>query len=236
MVPTVPVPTAGTASVRMTLVQPHIDSFNQLLAESVTRGIVAAPRQICDLHTTKLGKNHLSIYMTSIDIGYPGAMTDSSSMWTTPRECRERQSTYCAPMNLTCACTLHGGEVEAFTTGIGDLPIMVLSSRSVQALCNYCIISTQMQSRRNECSIFGLKSRGNMQQTNSVIKLPHLGRYRSWWLLCHQWHRKGHKTTAGSVYYISSGTTNRMTGSNAKHGPCSQAPCLLQSGAPFYQV
>ena len=92
-------------------------------------GVIAAPRQICTIQPLNLDPIVLSIHMTSIEIGYPIVNDDSRSTNLTPRECRERQITYSAPMKATFTCRLDRGDSEVITKTIGHLPIMVLSNR-----------------------------------------------------------------------------------------------------------
>jgi len=94
---------------------PHIESYNQLVAESALRGISTTPRQVC---IANHGRSTVSLRATSIDFGYPAS---------TPRECRERQITYSAPIKLSFSYLLDGSEAEVIT-GAGVIPVMVLSN------------------------------------------------------------------------------------------------------------
>lgn len=118
--------------------QAHIHSFNQLLGESAFLGISALPRQICYLADPHSKPITLSINASSIDFGYPVVHDDlSSDKALTPRECRERQLTYSAPVNVTFTCRLNGSDDEVLTKMIGYLPIMVLSNRSTPMNVHY---------------------------------------------------------------------------------------------------
>lgn len=115
----------------MAATQPHIHSFNHLITKNIMDGVIATPQQICTVQPFNLDPIELSIRMTSIEIGYPNISDDlHGSVNLTPRECRERQITYSAPMKVTFACRLDRGDPEILTKTIGHLPIMVLSNRS----------------------------------------------------------------------------------------------------------
>ena len=110
--------------------QPHIHSFNQLVGESADLGVAAVPRQHCTIEIPELQPMILSIKATSIEFGYPIAQEHLCKDATlTPRECRERQITYSAPVNVSFICGLNGSDDEVLTKMIGYLPIMVLSNR-----------------------------------------------------------------------------------------------------------
>lgn len=72
-------------------------------------------------------------------------------------------------MNLTCACTLHGGEVEAFTSGIGDLPIMVLSSR-----CNLAGMNARslVSSREEDTEVGGYFIINGIEKVIRLLQVP----------------------------------------------------------------
>jgi len=91
------------------------------------RGITRTPEQICMIDVPIRRANvALKVRMTSVEFGYPIAQNQAQI---TPRECRERQVTYSAPVTMTFTC-MFDGEVEVIRMGIGLLPIMVLSRRS----------------------------------------------------------------------------------------------------------
>lgn len=115
----------------LAMTQPHVDSFNQFICESICEGITSAPPYGCvveGLHPQE--KFHVSFQATSITIGYPvifDELHETTNL--TPRECRERRKTYSAPMNVTFACRFNDGGSETLTKTIGEMPIMVLSNR-----------------------------------------------------------------------------------------------------------
>mmetsp|Transcript_1162 Transcript_1162/g.3434 ORF Transcript_1162/g.3434 Transcript_1162/m.3434 type:complete len:144 (+) Transcript_1162:56-487(+) len=100
----------------MSVALPHINSFNQLVAETKFGGISVCTKK-CAIRTT------------SIDFGYPVSQNTSHNRFITPRECRETRTSYSAPMSITFSCSLHGGEEEVVTTHAGAFPVMVLSNR-----------------------------------------------------------------------------------------------------------
>mmetsp|Transcript_1159 Transcript_1159/g.3421 ORF Transcript_1159/g.3421 Transcript_1159/m.3421 type:complete len:1139 (+) Transcript_1159:56-3472(+) len=122
----------------MSVALPHINSFNQLVAETKFGGISVCTKK-CAIRTT------------SIDFGYPVSQNTSHNRFITPRECRETRTSYSAPMSITFSCSLHGGEEEVVTTHAGAFPVMVLSNR---CFCSFHAIYTQSHSLR--CSLTGL--------------------------------------------------------------------------------
>ena len=115
--------------------QPHIQSFDQFINESLPRGISGIIPQHCVLEGPQ-ERIEVSFRPVSINIGYPTDPEDEfgGTMNLTPRACRECKATYSAPIDVTFECRVDGGHAEILTMSIGRLPIMVLSLR-----CHACL-------------------------------------------------------------------------------------------------
>ena len=64
-----------------------------------------------------------------VSIGMPNKGDDSADTRLYPADCRERHISYTAPMVATICHRLNGGVVERFQKKLGDIPVMVKSSR-----------------------------------------------------------------------------------------------------------
>lgn len=150
--------------------QAHIHSFNQLLGESAFLGISALPRQICSLADPHSKPITLSINASSIDFGYPVVHDDlSSNKALTPRECRERQLTYSAPVNVTFTCRLNGSDDEVLTKMIGYLPIMVLSNRCLLKGLNE---KSLIGSREEDAELGGYFIVNGLEKVIRLLQVP----------------------------------------------------------------
>ena len=111
--------------------QPHIQSFNQFMDETLAIGVTGVPPQKFVLEGPSKERLHVSFCVASVNIGHPTVLDDDfvSVIHLTPRESRECKATYSAPMDVTFECCVDGRTVEIFTRSIGHLPIMVLSHR-----------------------------------------------------------------------------------------------------------
>jgi len=106
--------------------QPHIHSFNEFLRKHLNSVIRGTPPQVCGVDK----KCHVVLRVTSIAIGYPmqcGEVDPRAKL--IPRECRERQVTYSAPMSVTFECSRANSDHLETRTQTGSIPIMVLSNR-----------------------------------------------------------------------------------------------------------
>lgn len=108
--------------------QPHVDSFNFHLD--------IMPTAVSSMHPIRFSIPsqtnavlHISLRMTSHEVGYPMSLEgDSEQRRTTPRECRELGRTYSGPAKVECEMKI-GHERSAVWKSIGDMPVMVRSSR-----------------------------------------------------------------------------------------------------------
>lgn len=110
------------------IVSPHVDSFNYFLEYGLAEAIEDIPA-----YETKIDDNLIiRMKFKDIHIGYP-IKKDSSLLMNnklTPREAREREMSYSAPMQGNISITINDTEQEMnISSRFGDLPIMVMSSR-----------------------------------------------------------------------------------------------------------
>mmetsp|Transcript_6260 Transcript_6260/g.21361 ORF Transcript_6260/g.21361 Transcript_6260/m.21361 type:complete len:154 (-) Transcript_6260:3547-4008(-) len=109
----------------LTPAQPHIQSFNQFMDETLAIGVTGVPPQKFVLEGPSKERLHVSFCVASVNIGHPTVLDDDfvSVIHLTPRESRECKVTYSAPMDVTFECCVDGRTVEIFTRSIGHLPL-----------------------------------------------------------------------------------------------------------------
>jgi DNA-directed RNA polymerase I subunit RPA2 len=106
------------------IVSPHVESFNYMTDYGLEEAIADTPPvelSLDDIHFIKL-------QFLSCEIGSPTG-TDSEKLY--PRECRESGTSYCGSFKGTVEVAITGELNAQFVLPVrlGDLPIMVMSSR-----------------------------------------------------------------------------------------------------------
>ncbi|XP_065889347.1 DNA-directed RNA polymerase I subunit RPA2-like [Dysidea avara] len=110
------------------LVQQHIESFNFAVDEGLKYAIENISREEMVDPTGR----KIVIYIEDAEIGYPTISESnvySKSVKTFPTECRERASSYKAKLAATFSWLVDGRHAGTVTSNIGQVPIMVKSSR-----------------------------------------------------------------------------------------------------------
>ena len=103
--------------------QPHVESFDQLLLESLPLAIAALPPQVLSVERPN-GKPVVEAFLRAltVTVGTPTRGKGSSAFErasVVPRECRECSGTYAAPLTVTFAYESRGGtEVLARHMGL----------------------------------------------------------------------------------------------------------------------
>mmetsp|Transcript_21701 Transcript_21701/g.71780 ORF Transcript_21701/g.71780 Transcript_21701/m.71780 type:complete len:941 (-) Transcript_21701:824-3646(-) len=197
--------------------QPHIHSFNQLVGESADLGVAAVPRQHCTIEIPELQPMILSIKATSIEFGYPIAQDHLCKDATlTPRECRERQITYSAPVNVSFICGLNGSDDEVLTKMIGYLPIMVLSNRCYLMGLNQ---KSLICSREEDAELGGYFIVNGLEKVIRLLQVPmrnmplaikrlayrNRGAYFTEYAIMMRCARKDQSTCTVTLHYLSNG-------------------------------
>jgi hypothetical protein len=113
---------------------PHVESFNYML----DAGLQVAVADIPAREFKVASGDTMRLWIESAAIGVPmkgGSDTSSASSSSAadarlfPAECRERGMTYAAPLSAVLCRQVNGGEVQRMQARLGDVPIMVRSSR-----------------------------------------------------------------------------------------------------------
>eukprot|EP00611_Tribonema_gayanum_P025956 TRINITY_DN6052_c1_g1_i2.p1 TRINITY_DN6052_c1_g1~~TRINITY_DN6052_c1_g1_i2.p1 ORF type:complete len:317 (+),score=85.57 TRINITY_DN6052_c1_g1_i2:83-1033(+) len=120
-------PSAATAEKMQSLVDAHVNSFNQFLDEGLNDAVLDLPD--VELRVGEDGPL-MRLWYESVELGYPGRSRDETSgAKLVPRECRERNLTYGAPIHVNIAYQLEGSEAQRVQRRLGECPIMVRSKR-----------------------------------------------------------------------------------------------------------
>lgn len=111
------------------LVRPHLESWNSIFETGLLERSIALldEREVCDSNG-----NVLRFWLDDVQVGKPLLdERDKKSLHRSlyPRECRERGISYKGKMMAKLMWSLNGGAVQTEHRNLGDLPIMVKSSR-----------------------------------------------------------------------------------------------------------
>lgn len=122
-----PLPPAAAVRRYKEVVAPHVESFNYFL-DTGLREAVSCLFPV-ELRLSKDGESGplLKSWVEECEIGFPTG--DGSTGLYTPRECRERGLMYAAPIRAVFRIQREGGGVMRVQRTLGELPIMVCSSR-----------------------------------------------------------------------------------------------------------
>ncbi|XP_068242605.1 DNA-directed RNA polymerase I subunit RPA2 [Palaemon carinicauda] len=103
---------------------PHVESFNYFLQE----GLDAVLAGFDDIEFTLGESNNVSLSITEVVVGKPELGSNEASVKNLyPKECRERGSTYSAPLMATVTCSCNGNTLLPIRLSLGNIPIMVKS-------------------------------------------------------------------------------------------------------------
>mmetsp|Transcript_829 Transcript_829/g.1612 ORF Transcript_829/g.1612 Transcript_829/m.1612 type:complete len:1156 (-) Transcript_829:50-3517(-) len=110
------------------VVKPHVQSFNFTCNEGLKLAVSSLSPQSLDARPES-GVPAMSFWIEDCQIGYPVKNDNSVDHRLFPNECRELGVTYEAPLSCTFAWKIDGNAEQRMTKRLGNVPIMVKSSR-----------------------------------------------------------------------------------------------------------
>ncbi|KAL0236933.1 hypothetical protein PCE1_000330 [Barthelona sp. PCE] len=116
----------GPAMDKSFLVKPHLDSFNYFLQT----GLRQVVNNLDHAYIEPKDGPTAEVWVDEIHLGEPQKQIDGEAHKIYPRECRERKTTYAAPISIKLTIQESSGTHIPQTVSAGMLPIMVKS--------NYC--------------------------------------------------------------------------------------------------
>lgn len=111
------------------LTAPHTQSFDFFVERGLAAGVGDIPHYFVDLGESG---STVEYWVESATVGYPARKEAATSQLEElyPRDCRERGLMYSGPMTATVGYRVDDGPVQTLGgVSLGDLPVMVLSSR-----------------------------------------------------------------------------------------------------------
>lgn len=110
------------------MITPHTESFNYAVEE----GLQSMTERLQNTHIDARPEKAFpatAFFLEDVSIGKPMKQDDSSDMRLFPNECRELGLTYEAPLTVSLRWQVEGGGEGVINKKIGNIPIMVKSSR-----------------------------------------------------------------------------------------------------------
>jgi DNA-directed RNA polymerase I subunit RPA2 len=156
--PAVPLP--ETAKRCGELVLPHVESFNYFVEEGLPRAVEDLPAREfvlmrpAEVNGTPNAPNSstdvpqgptVRLWIENATVGFPSHKHSSLDARMFPWHARESGQNYAGPLTLTVARRVGDGDIETTTVKVGDIPIMVRSSR-----CNLAGMSPAELTQHNE--------------------------------------------------------------------------------------
>ncbi|GAB5035597.1 dna-directed rna polymerase i complex subunit rpa2 [Nannochloropsis oceanica] len=109
------------------IVAPHVESFNYFLDTGLRDAVACLNPVEARLSADGESGPLLKLWVEDCEVGFPTG--DGGAKLITPRECRERGLMYAAPIRATFRVQREGGGVMRMQRVLGELPIMVGTSR-----------------------------------------------------------------------------------------------------------
>lgn len=127
--------------------QPHIDSFNRHLQQSLPLAIASIPHKNLVAPTPSNGEVRLSLRASHYEFGYPiNAEASGSKKKITPKECRELGISYAGAMRFGFEFQIDRKKIMILKS-IGRVPVMIRSFRwdhlifNLMLTTNSCVLA-----------------------------------------------------------------------------------------------
>lgn len=140
----------GDPTMLKKLVLPHVDSFNYAVDQGLAEAVKALPSFRIDAREEKAFPA-TTFHLDEVTIGKPSKNDDSTDLRLYPNECRELGLTYEAPLTVTLRYQVEGGGEGVITKKIGNIPVMVKTSRCHLQHCS----REEMVDKREEANEWG---------------------------------------------------------------------------------